>query len=619
MAFNFMNNVRQRFGNVAQDVSAQAHRFREDLEHNNGGGPAAAAAAAANLFGFGAAAPAPQQPGFTQRAPPASARAIRQLPTIRVAPEDLIDPNNRECCVCLEENRLDDRVTRLPCAHIFHSSCVVDWLVNHSCTCPVCRYELPTDDPQYEAGRMERMKSRKPRFAIHELRRLPVSELLALHRRPVAGGMEKKDLIQMLIDTECVDIIPSPEPVEYRLDTLKRMKIRELKHCMEDAGVYFRPEDVVEKDDMITIFQNSGRLILTPTPETASTPTPVNSAPTSSTTTSASNPVSPSSSLDSAVSDDVTSLRRSTMTGYPGHRPTVETVTEDSEDEDDEQMTSNTHAPRAQVLFSQQRADFNIPRHQDSAASTSDAPSNNGTSRQSRSSDTAAAPATATASKAAGVTNQNGTTDTPMDKAVDEDFLMPDATETPTPSSPVESLGSTNRPIDVDADSPLLGVARRQPQEQWDPRDTFRHYTISNLQDLAEDAGIDISFCFERREMVDLMVRAGVFGTEDPTDLNPALFRSWRVSHLRFIASEANIDLSTCHARHEMVEKILETANTERPYLKDYFRSLSPLTRKTLAELRSIARELRVDISDCLEKDEIVGRLISRRTLPSVG
>lgn len=36
------------------------------------------------------------------RIPPASARAIRQLPTIAVAPEDLVDENNRECCICME-------------------------------------------------------------------------------------------------------------------------------------------------------------------------------------------------------------------------------------------------------------------------------------------------------------------------------------------------------------------------------------------------------------------------------------------------------------------------------------------------------------------------------------
>lgn len=36
------------------------------------------------------------------KAPPASSRAIRQLPEIIVRPEDLVDENNRECCICLD-------------------------------------------------------------------------------------------------------------------------------------------------------------------------------------------------------------------------------------------------------------------------------------------------------------------------------------------------------------------------------------------------------------------------------------------------------------------------------------------------------------------------------------
>lgn len=56
--------------------------------------------------------PAPPPPPSSERAPPASMRAIRNIPTIQVAPEDLVDPNNRECCICLEENKLDDRVMR---------------------------------------------------------------------------------------------------------------------------------------------------------------------------------------------------------------------------------------------------------------------------------------------------------------------------------------------------------------------------------------------------------------------------------------------------------------------------------------------------------------------------
>ena len=43
------------------------------------------------------------QVGGNKGAPPASLKALRQLPIIKVAPEDLVDENNRECCICLEE------------------------------------------------------------------------------------------------------------------------------------------------------------------------------------------------------------------------------------------------------------------------------------------------------------------------------------------------------------------------------------------------------------------------------------------------------------------------------------------------------------------------------------
>ena len=60
----------------------------------------------------------PLQP--SRAAPPADSKAIRQLPVVSVSPEDLVDENNRECCICFEENKLHDKVMRLPCAHIYH-------------------------------------------------------------------------------------------------------------------------------------------------------------------------------------------------------------------------------------------------------------------------------------------------------------------------------------------------------------------------------------------------------------------------------------------------------------------------------------------------------------------
>lgn len=105
------------------------------------------------------------------------------------------------------------------------------------------------------------MKSRKPRFAMHELKRMKVSHLYRLARGPVKGIVEKKDLIDSLIDNQWIDVVPDPDPVRYDLEVLKAMKIGELKRTMEEAGVFFRRGDVLMKSDMLSLFENSGRLI----------------------------------------------------------------------------------------------------------------------------------------------------------------------------------------------------------------------------------------------------------------------------------------------------------------------------------------------------------------------
>ena len=42
----------------------------------------------------------------------------------------------------------------MPCAHIFHTDCLMPWLNEHN-SCPVCRFELKTDDPEYENRKRE--------------------------------------------------------------------------------------------------------------------------------------------------------------------------------------------------------------------------------------------------------------------------------------------------------------------------------------------------------------------------------------------------------------------------------------------------------------------------------
>jgi hypothetical protein len=43
------------------------------------------------------------QGGGNRGAPPTATKTLRQLPIVTVSPEDLVDENNRECCICLEE------------------------------------------------------------------------------------------------------------------------------------------------------------------------------------------------------------------------------------------------------------------------------------------------------------------------------------------------------------------------------------------------------------------------------------------------------------------------------------------------------------------------------------
>lgn len=61
---------------------------------------------------------------------------------------------NFSCVVCQERFKVGDVVITLPdCRHTFHENCVMTWLEKHN-TCPFCRKELPTDDPEYEQRKL---------------------------------------------------------------------------------------------------------------------------------------------------------------------------------------------------------------------------------------------------------------------------------------------------------------------------------------------------------------------------------------------------------------------------------------------------------------------------------
>ncbi|KAF6165943.1 hypothetical protein GIB67_012840 [Kingdonia uniflora] len=72
---------------------------------------------------------------------PASQSAIDALEIKKVDEGD----STQACVVCLEEFSPGMDVTRMPCSHMFHGRCIVDWLHQKN-ECPLCRFKMPGDD-----------------------------------------------------------------------------------------------------------------------------------------------------------------------------------------------------------------------------------------------------------------------------------------------------------------------------------------------------------------------------------------------------------------------------------------------------------------------------------------
>ncbi|KAK8646400.1 hypothetical protein V6N13_120189 [Hibiscus sabdariffa] len=70
--------------------------------------------------------------------------SIAKIPKTRITEDNVWDSfrNRISCSICLEDFTPVETVHSLPhCHHMFHSSCIQQWLVDHK-SCPLCRREF---------------------------------------------------------------------------------------------------------------------------------------------------------------------------------------------------------------------------------------------------------------------------------------------------------------------------------------------------------------------------------------------------------------------------------------------------------------------------------------------
>ena len=85
--------------------------------------------------------------------PPARAEEIEKLKEVEIGAEHYVkdelsgEHHKPKCSICLEE--LEGKASQMPCGHLFNKECIGEWLSRHN-QCPVCRYELPSADEEYE-------------------------------------------------------------------------------------------------------------------------------------------------------------------------------------------------------------------------------------------------------------------------------------------------------------------------------------------------------------------------------------------------------------------------------------------------------------------------------------
>jgi hypothetical protein len=72
---------------------------------------------------------------------PTDQEIMNELPETKIEDVNKLDPEKKNCVICLEDFKNGDKATVLPCIHLFHTTCIQNWLKTQN-SCPICKFKL---------------------------------------------------------------------------------------------------------------------------------------------------------------------------------------------------------------------------------------------------------------------------------------------------------------------------------------------------------------------------------------------------------------------------------------------------------------------------------------------
>jgi hypothetical protein len=455
-----------------------------------------------------------------------------------------------------------------------------------------------------------------------------LKELLRTRKKPIPTHIiDKTGLIDHVIASDAIEFVqrPPPEPSSsFRLSQLKAMPVKTLKHVMNEAGVFFDAKDVLEKDDMIEIFLLSGRLEVLPEDEIQVNDDDDN--------------VDPQRDQKPAAMNHFSKRNKA-----KNNAVAVETVNSDSDsedvDDDNNARRKDSRSDKSVVLEANaayvetqnSKAAYNasgspIPTKYHVAAKMPPAAP---TLNHDEVENTTSANNTAEQRTTAPVQRSNSDVleDRFRDLSVEELELLQEQLAKEIWDRQQQQNDNRNDPTSytagtqqAEASSPgsYRGSKRRRGSASYfysrnnrmndgtsDRWNNLYNRSLSELRAIAEEHSVNLNGCIERQEIIDRILAA------DPECvLSDSLFETWSMSEIRALAALVDVDLSSASSREDMIEAIRADA-VRRPHLTRYLHALAPLAALTAPQLRAVAREWKVPVSDCIEKGEILHRLVT--------